>query len=134
MEPVWMREDAVLAIHRRQLAEHGGLEGIRDRGLLDSALARPRNLLADSDPVPDLAALVAAYAFGLVMNHPFVDGNKRTALVVSRTFIIVNGQDLRAEQEEKYLVFLHLAQGKLSEEELASWIRERLVKPSELHR
>ena len=80
-EPVWIRHDTVRAIHLRQLAEHGGSEGVRDEGLLDSALARPKNLLAYSDEPPALAALAAAYAMGLVKNHPFVDGNKRTAYV-----------------------------------------------------
>jgi death on curing protein len=131
-EPTWIREDVVLAIHRRQLAEHGGGEGIRDRGLLESALARPQNLVAYADPKaePDLAMLAASYAWGLVRNYPFVDGNKRTAYVVCRTFLLLNGGDLGASAEEKYLTFLHLAEGRLSEHELASWIRAHLTKPS----
>ena len=126
-EPVWIRDDVVLAIHRRQLAEHGGGEGIRDRGLLESALARPKNLLSYSPDKPDLAALAAAYAWGLVRNHPFVDGNKRTAYVVCRTFLQVNGTDVDAPQEEKVITFLRLAEGRLAEEALASWIREHLA-------
>jgi death on curing protein len=128
-EPVWIREDVVLAIHRRQLAEHGGGEGVRDPGLLDSALARPKNLAAysESQAGPDLATLAASYAWGLVRNHPFVDGNKRTAYVVCRTFILLNGRDLEASSEEKYLTFLRLAEGRLAEQELASWIRDRLT-------
>jgi death-on-curing protein len=126
-EPVWVRDDVVLAIHHRQLAEHGGGEGIRDPGLLDSALARPKNLLADSMEEPDLAQLAASYAWGLTRNHPFVDGNKRTAYVVCRTFLRLNGRDLDASQEEKYLTFLRLAEGRLTEEDLAGWIREPLV-------
>jgi death-on-curing protein len=122
-EPVWIRADVVLAIHRRQLAEHGGQEGIRDPALLDSALARPRNLLAYAQPSPDLAALAAAYAFGLTRNHPFVDGNKRTALVVARTFLRLNGSDLKATQQEKYATFMRLAEGELLEEDLAAWFR-----------
>lgn len=127
-EPVWIREDVVLAIHRRQLAEHGGGEGIRDHGLLGSALARPKNSLAysSSQDEPDLAMLAAAYAWGLARNHPFVDGNKRTAYVVCRTFLLLNGQDIEASAEEKYLTFLKLAEGRLSEHELASWIRNHL--------
>jgi len=121
--PLWMREDVVLAIHRRQLAEHGGGEGIRDPGLLESALARPKNLLAYAEKEPDLALLAASYAWGLARNHPFVDGNKRTAYVVCRTFLKLNGWDLDASPEEKYLTFLQLAEGRLGEEELASWIR-----------
>lgn len=129
--PVWIREDVVLAIHRRQLAEHGGGEGIRDHGLLSSALARPQNALAysESQEGPDLAMLAASYAWGLARNHPFVDGNKRTAYVVCRTFLLLNGQDIEASAEEKYLTFLKLAEGRLSEHELASWIRDHLSVP-----
>jgi death-on-curing protein len=133
-EPVWVREDVVLAVHRRQLAEHGGTDGVRDRGLLASAMARPRNLLAYAeDPAapPDLAALAASYAFGIARNHPSVDGNKRVALVVARTFLLLNGVDLAASQEEKYVTFLRLAEGRLPEEELADWIRARLAKAPE---
>jgi death on curing protein len=123
---VWVREDVVLALHLRQLAEHGGGEGIRDEGLLRSALARPQNLLAYGDPPPDLASLAAAYAHGIARNHPFVDGNKRTALVVARLFLLLNGVNLVATQEEKYLTFLKLAAGELSEEELTNWVRAHI--------
>jgi death-on-curing protein len=123
-EPVWVRDEAVLAIHRRQLAEHGGGTGIRDEGLLASALAKPKNLLAYSQPEPDLPSLAASYAYGLAKNHPFVDGNKRTAYVVCRTFLRLNGWDVLASQEEKYLTFLRLAEGELSEEALAAWVRD----------
>ena len=116
----------VLAIHRRQIAEHGGLQGIRDAGLLESALSRPRNLLHYSESEPDLASLAASYAFGIARDHPFLDGNKRTSFVVCRTFLILNGRDLDATQEAKYRTFLALAEGKLSERELALWIRERI--------
>jgi len=125
-EPVRVRDDVVLAIHRRQLAEHGGGEGIHDPGLLDSALSRPKSLLAYSTE-PDLALLAAAYAWGLARNHPLVDGNKRTAYVVCRTFLRLNGRDLDASQEEKYLTFLRLAEGRLTEQALAAWIREHLT-------
>jgi death-on-curing protein len=123
---VWVREDVVLAVHLRQLAEHGGGEGIRDEGLLQSALARPQNLLAYGDPSPDLASLAAAYAYGIARNHPFVDGNKRTALIVSRLFLLLNGMDLVATQKEKYSTFLALAASELSEEKLANWVRTYL--------
>lgn len=126
-EPIWLREDVVRAVHRRQLTEHGGSEGIRDPGLLESALARPKNLLAYSGDAPDLAALAAAYAWGLARNHPFVDGNKRTAYVVCRAFLQLNGNDLETAKDEKYLTFLRLAAGEISEEELATWIRQRLT-------
>ncbi|HEV8581023.1 MAG TPA: type II toxin-antitoxin system death-on-curing family toxin [Thermoanaerobaculia bacterium] len=125
-EPVWVREDVVLAIHRRQLSEHGGGGGVRDPGLLDSALARPKNLLAYSGE-SDLALLAASYAWGLARNHPFVDGNKRTAYVVCRTFLRLNGRDLDASQEEKYLTFLQLAEDRLTEQDLAAWIRQHLI-------
>jgi death-on-curing protein len=123
---VWVREDVVLALHLRQLAEHGGGEGVRDEGLLRSALARPQNLLAYGDLPPDLASLAAAYAYGIARNHPFVDGNKRTALVVARLFLLLNGVNLVATQEEKYLTFLKLAAGELSEGELTNWVRAHL--------
>lgn len=124
-DPVWVRHDVVRAIHQRQLAEHGGHIGIRDEGLLSSALARPPNLLAYAEQTPDLAALAAAYAFGIIKNHPFVDGNKRTAFVVCRMFLKLNGCDFDASSEGKYVVFLRLASGELTEEGLADWIRDR---------
>ena len=123
---VWLLEETITAIHHRQIAEHGGSEGLRDEGLLLSALARPQNLLAYGEPAPDLASLAAAYAYGIARNHPFVDGNKRTALVAARTFLILNGVDLEATQDDKVLTFLSLAEGAISEEELADWIRKRI--------
>jgi death-on-curing protein len=126
-EPIWILDRVVVAIHRRQLAEHGGLEGIRDEGLLSSALARPKNLLAYSELPPDLASLAAAYAYGIVKNHPFVDGNKRTGYVVMRTFLRLNGCDIEASSAEKYQIWVELADGKLSEAELAQWIRNHLI-------
>lgn len=125
-EIVWLLEATVRAIHYRQLAEHGGSGGLRDEGLLLSALARPQNVLAYGEPPPDLASLAAAYAFGIARDHPFVDGNKRMALVAARTFLLLNGVDLKASQDEKYLTFLSLAQGKLTEANLADWIRQRI--------
>lgn len=116
-----------MAVASNELAEHGGGEGIRDAGLLDSALSRPKNLFAYTDEEADLASLAAAYAYGLVRNHPFVDGNKRTAFVVCRTFLRLNGRELEASQEEKYLTFLHLAESRLTEKDLAGWIRDHLV-------
>jgi death on curing protein len=123
---VWLLEETVIAIHQRQISEHGGSEGLRDEGLLASALYRPQNVLAYAQPPPDLAILAAAYAFGIARNHPFVDGNKRTALVAARTFLLLNGVNLEANQDEKYLTFLQLAQGILTEEQLADWIRKRI--------
>jgi death-on-curing protein len=116
---VWLEQALVLAIHDRQLAEHGGSAGVRDEGLLESALARPRQLHAYGDPEPDLADLAASLASGLARNHPFVDGNKRTAHVAYRTFLELNGTELVATDEDKYLRILALAEGKLSERDFA---------------
>lgn len=127
-EIIWLLEEVVRAIHERQIAEHGGSSGVRDEGLLLSALARPQHLLAYGDPPPDVSALAAACAFGIARNHPFVDGNKRTALVAARTFLLINGFDLDASQEEKYLTFLQLAKGEIEEDSLTEWIRQHLKK------
>jgi death-on-curing protein len=126
-EPQWLKDSVVRAIHRRQLAEHGGLDGIRDPGMLSSALSRPRNLFAYGAPQPDFAALAASYARGIIQNHPFVDGNKRTAFVVARTFLRLNGQDIDASDAEKFLTFLGVADGSISEEALGKWIRDHLA-------
>lgn len=120
-------EETVRAIHSRQIAEHGGIDGIRDEGLLLSALARPQNLLAYSEEIPDISALAAAYSFGVARNHPFLDGNKRTAFVIMRTFLLLNGYDIEATQEEKYVTVLKLAEGNLSEGKLSAWIKSKLV-------
>lgn len=122
----WLRTDAVLAMHKRQIAEHGGGGGVRDLGLLESALARPQNI-AVYEPDADIARLAAAYAFGIAKNHPFVDGNKRTSLVACRTFLILNGYQLDASPTEKYLTFLSLGERALSEEELAERLRDKVV-------
>ena len=121
MSWVWIATEVALAAHAEQLAEHGGGEGARDAGMLDSAMARPRNLADYGDP--DAAALAAAYAFGIARNHPFVDGNKRTAAVVSETFLVLNGYALDASDAELVVAFVALAAGELSEEELADWFR-----------
>ncbi len=112
---VWIGKPLALAIHDRQLAEHGGSSGVRDETLLDSALARPQQLHAYGDPPPDLADLAASLAFGVARNHPFVDGNKRTAAVVCETFIALNGATLQADNLELYRVYLSLAEGSLDE-------------------
>lgn len=126
-EPNWISREAAIAMHRRQLAEHGGLDGIRDSAMLDSALARPRNVYAYSDKPPDLAQLAAAYAFGIARNHPFIDGNKRAAYVVARTFLLRNGMDLTVEYAEQYRMFLALGEGSVTEDALAQWIREQIT-------
>ena len=123
---VWMDKALVLAIHDRQLAEHGGSAGLRDEGLLESALARPQQAYAYGDPVPDLAGLAASLAYGLARNHPFADGNKRTAAVCCETFFELNGATLEADDAELFELYLALAEGKLTERAFAAWLRERL--------
>jgi death-on-curing protein len=107
---------------------HGGAEGTRDQGLLESALARPENLYAYAESTPSLARLAASYAKGIVANHPFVDGNKRTAFIVSVTFLYLNGLKLTATKEDRVLTFWQLADGSVSEEQLARWF-ERFTAP-----
>ncbi|MGD0446439.1 MAG: type II toxin-antitoxin system death-on-curing family toxin [Edaphobacter sp.] len=123
-EPIWIDKPEVLIVHSMQLAEHGGSDGIRDETLLDSALAKPRNVFADSVNLPRLAA---SYAFEIARNHAFVDGNKRTALVVSEGFLRINGTKIVSTPEEKYLTFLHLAEGSLSEDDLTAWFIKHAV-------
>lgn len=125
--PIWIREDVARAIHRRQIAEHGGLDGLRDAGLLATALERPNSLLAYGDPAPDLAALAAAYAWGVARNHPFADGNKRMALVLLRLFLRLNGADLAASGSDKYEIIMRLAVGELTEADLVAWVRDRIT-------
>ncbi len=120
----WILEETVYAIHSRQIAEHGGIDGIRDKNLLSSALARPQNLFAYVENV-EISQLAASYAFGIAKNHPFLDGNKRTAYVVMRTFLLINDFDIDASQEKKYVTFLKLAEGTFSEDELVEWIEEK---------
>ena len=126
VEPVWLDERLALAIHDRQLAEHGGGTGVRDAGLLASALTRPQNRWAYGDV--DAAELAAAYAYGIARNHPFVDGNKRTAWVLARVFLAINGRELTFSANEAIAVVLALAAAELSEAELAEWFRNHLAK------
>lgn len=119
---IWVTIDVAMAAHAEQLAEHGGGEGVRDASLLESAMARPQNLVAYGQP--DACALAAAYAYGIARNHPFVDGNKRTAAVVSETFLMLNGYELTASDAELVVAFVDLAAGELSEDELEAWFRE----------
>ena len=117
----WIDKRLLLLLHDESLAEHGGLAGMRDEGLLDSALARPRNLLAHADP--DFAALAAAYCFGLARNHPFVDGNKRVAFLSIGLFLAINGLRLVATQADATLTMLAVAAGEVDEAALGDWIR-----------
>lgn len=122
---IWVTVEVASSAHAEQLAEHGGGEGVRDERLLESAMARPQNLAAYGDP--DAAALAASYAFGIARNHPFVDGNKRTAAVVSETFLLLNGHALGASDAELAVAFLALAAGELTEEDMADWFRQHLA-------
>jgi len=119
-DPVWLDLEVVLAIHDEQLAEHGGQAGVRDRGLLESAMGRPMNQFAYGEHT--LARLAASYAFGISRNHPFLDGNKRTSLVVAELFLALNGFELTASDAESVTAFLQLAAGDLTEDALAEWI------------
>ena len=121
-EPEWLSLDIALAVHDRQLAEHGGPTGVRDQGMLESALARPLNQWTYGED--DLCALAAAYAYGIARNHPFTDGNKRTAWVFARLFLMLNGQALSFTPRMAIDVVLALAAGELGEDELADWFRQ----------
>ncbi len=123
---IWIERPLAIAIHERQLAEHGGSTGVRDESLLESALARPQQCHTYGDPPPDLADLAASLAFGLARNHPFIDGNKRTAAVACEAFIMLNGGDLTADDLELYPQYLALAEGALPEAEFATWLREHI--------
>jgi death-on-curing protein len=123
-EPIWIGREITLVYHELQLAEHGGTSGVRDLGLLESALAKPRNLFAYSEGALIMPRLAASYAFGIAGNHPFIDGNKRTAMVVAFAFLELNGYEVLASQEEAYFAFLAVANGETTEEELAKWLEQ----------
>ncbi len=124
-EPVWITLKLTTTIHERQLSEHGGPKGVRDAGMLESALARPQQKFHYNSMDQDIPALAAAYAFGIARNHPFVDGNKRTAAVLCEVFLELNGYLLLAEDAELYPVFMKLAAGQIGESELAEWLRDQ---------
>lgn len=121
----WVGPEVAYAIHDRQIAEHGGLDGVRDRGAVESALARPRNLAASGEP--DAAFLAAARAYGLARDHGFADGNKRTAWVIARLFLADNGHRLRFDKLEAVSIMQAVAAGTLGEDDLADWFRQHLV-------
>jgi death on curing protein len=125
VEPFWLEARDALAIHDRQIAEHGGLSGVRELALLESALARPLNQWNYGED--DACALAAAYAYGVARNHPFADGNKRTAWVLARFFLSLNGYVLAFTPQEAIASVLALAAGELPEDELAAWLREHLT-------
>lgn len=121
----WISETLIFAVHDRQLAEHGGPSGIRDKGAVESALARPKNLAAYGDP--DAAALAAAYCYGIARNHGFVDGNKRTAWIAARLFLRDNDHQLSFDKLEAVKLVEDVAAGRLTEDDLAAWLRSRLL-------
>lgn len=123
-EPKWLGVEAVLVMHEEQLAEHGGAVGVRDLGLLDSALARPRNAWSYGES--DLVALAALYAAGVMRNHPFVDGNKRTGFLAAYAFLYVNGLEIVADEAEVIVQCLSLAASEIGEAEFAAWLRENV--------
>ena len=118
---IWVDKGMLLLLHDESLAEHGGDSGMRDEGLLDSALARPENLAAYENP--DFASLAASYCVGLAKNHPFVDGNKRAALLATGLFLLLNDKKLTASQTDVTLIILGVAASELSELEFAAWVR-----------
>ncbi len=123
----WITADVMYAIHDRQISEHGGRDGIRDIGLIESALARPKNLA--SYEKPDAADLAAAYAFGFARNHGFVDGNKRMAWIIARVFLLDNGFEMHFDEMDAIATIETLAAGDMDETTLASWFRKSLITP-----
>ncbi len=126
MKAVWLDVRDAIAYHAEQIAQFGGQAGVRDQGLLDSAMARPRNKAVYGKPT--IFELAAAYAFGIARNHPFLDGNKRTALVCAFAFLDLNGFEVRVPEPDAVLTFLALAEGKLVEDALAAWLKQHSVK------
>ena len=129
-EPIWLLWSVIDAIHEMQLAEHGGAPGVRDENLLESALARPLNVHAFGET--DLCMMAASYAFGIVRNHPFVDGNKRTAFLAAYVFLNMNGLDIVAEEVSATIAVLKLADGQSKEDEYATWLRSNTKTIDEL--
>jgi death-on-curing protein len=120
-EPIWMNRQDCLAIHEMMLAQHGGLDGIRDEGLMESALAKPRNIFAYRSP--GLSVLAASYAAGIIHNHPFLDGNKRTGFLIAATFLEVNGLFFKASEESVVERTFAFAAGELKETDYAAWLK-----------
>ena len=120
----WLDPRLAEALHAEQLAEHGGAAGIRDAGLLTSALSRPQNLASYGNP--DVADLAAAHAWGIIRSHPFVDGDKRVALILCETFLVINGYELDADDVSLTMAFVELAAGTMDEATMAKWLRSRI--------
>jgi death on curing protein len=121
-EPIWLNREDCLAIHELMLAQHGGLAGVRDEGLLESALSKPQHLFAYASPT--LAEMAASYAAGIILNHPFLDGNKRTGFMLAATFLELNGLEFTATEESVIAMTLALASGKLKQAAYAEWLGE----------
>jgi death-on-curing protein len=121
----WLDAEVLLAVHEEQLAEHGGAPGTRDAGLFESALARPRHLAVYG--TPDVAELAAAYGYGIARNHPFIDGNKRTAFVAVELFLALNGHELAAPDADCVITMLRVAAGDIDEADFAGWVRAHAV-------
>ncbi len=126
----WLSEEIIKAMHEEQLAEHGGLPGIRDRNLLLASLDRPQNLFAYGEPTPTIFELAAAYAFAFAKNHAFVDGNKRVAFVSMATFLVLNGYSLEVPEDEVVLMIRRLSTDKETQESIANWVQENCIKIS----
>ncbi|MFB2772973.1 type II toxin-antitoxin system death-on-curing family toxin [Pelatocladus sp. BLCC-F211] len=126
----WLSEEVIKAMHEEQLAEHGGLPGIRDRNLLLASLDRPKNLFAYGEPTPTIFDLAAAYAFAFAKNHAFVDGNKRVAFVSMATFLVLNGYSLEVPEDEVVLMIKRLSSDKETQESIADWLKENCIKIS----
>jgi death on curing protein len=126
LEPEWLSLNTVLAVHDAQIAEHGGLPGIKDQGLLEAALDRPKNRFAYG--APDIATLAACYAYGISKNHGFADGNKRTSNVAAITFLELNGYELQVRDDEQTTMWLQLADDAVTEDEFAGWLRTKIIK------
>ena len=127
---IWLNEDVLYAVHDEQLAEHGGQSGVRDASLFESAMGKPQNVAAYGEP--DAAALAASYGYGISRNHPFLDGNKRTAFVAVELFLMLNGYQLTAADPQCVLTMLDVAAGTITEEQFAAWIRMHLA-PLQTH-
>ena len=125
MEPEWILRDVVLNIHRENIADTGGLDGLRDSGMLESALSRPQNQFYYAEQPPRLTALAAGYAYGIVKNHPFADANKRTALAICRGFLELNGALITVPDEEMFAAMIRLAADETTEDDFALWLDER---------
>ncbi len=129
-EPIWLNRQECLAIHEMMLAQYGGLSGVRDEGLLDSALSKPRNLFAYG--APTLANLAGSYAAGIILNHPFLDGNKRTGFVLAATFLEINGVEFTATEESVIEMILALASGEIKPADYVCWLKQNSARTERL--